>query len=92
MNNKLAIPRSGEPPVLSSMALIVPVLCGAALVAFENQIQAFLIGVLSFFLTIPSMLLCLGSLIIQERPRWIAGLAFTANALLMYSLTFINLH
>ena len=92
MNNKPAIPRSGEPPVLSSIALVVPFICGATLLAFDFQAQAFLIGVLSFFMAIPSVLLCLCSLVIRERPRWIAGVAFLANCLLINSITFINLH
>ena len=83
---------STEPPVLSLVALAVPVICGAVLLVFHYQTTAFLIGLLSFFLAVPSMLLCLLSLIIRERPRWIAGVAFAANCLLIYSLTFIDLH
>ena len=92
MTNQLAKTRSSEPPVLSLVALAVPIICGTVLLIFRYQNAAFLIGLLSFFLAVPSMLLCLLSPIFRERPRWIAGVAFAANCLLIYSLTFIDLH
>ena len=92
MPNQLAKTRSSEPPVLSLVALAVPIICGTVLLIFRYQNAAFLIGFLSFFLAVPSILLSSGSLVIRERPRWIAGLVFLANGLLIYSRTFIEVH
>jgi len=74
------------------VALVVPVICGAVLLHLQYQISAFLPGLISLLLAVLCILLCLTSLLIRERPRWIAGVAFIANGLLLYSLTFINLH
>ncbi len=92
MKNRPIPSRSGRPPVLSVVALAVPIICGAVLLRLEYQISAFLPGLISLILAVLSMLLCLAGLLIRERPPWIAGVAFMANGLLLYSLTFINLH
>jgi hypothetical protein len=74
------------------VALAVPIICAAVLLRLQYQISAFLPGLISLFLAVLCLLLCLASLLIRERPPWLAGVAFVANGLLLYSLTFINLH
>ena len=92
MKNQTTNPRCGGTPVLSVVALAVPVLSGTVMLCLNYQISALLPGLISFFLAVPSLLLCLTSLVILERPRWIAAVALAANGLLIYSLTFIDLH
>ena len=90
-NSSAKASRAGH-PVISIFALTVPVICGIGLLALRYQITAILFGALSFFAAISCLVLCLVSLLVREKPYWIVGLAFMANTLLIYSLTFIDLH
>ena len=92
MSNSSAKASQAGPPVISVFALTVPVICGIVLLALRYQMTAILFGFLSFFAAISCLVLCLVSLLVREKPYWIVGLAFVTNALLIYSLTFIDLH